>query len=1815
MKHFFRILCVGLVVTCIAATSSAEVRDVTCQYLQNADMEQGVKSWVSEGDRPLIWNTKNPNTRVGFHGMRQGVLEAWNSNANLPLGNSRTMQRIGGLPNGTYVFGAYVGATRQNAREKVSDNEYKYWSNREEIHGVSLFANGDEAPVATDNPDLGGLCQKWAHSSKFNVATTVTDSTLEVGLRVEGTNANYVVWDNVTLYYFGDMSEADALDAMAEIDMAKATEIADSLLCVKMNVDTLHSLRNAIEEVWSHTVTAATLWDDNENIFWHIGLARKSATDYENLKKDIEAAKQVASKDINEWTQDWTPDYVNILWDVIVVSVCEYDMAGMNRAELTALRKELNWAVGDVIVDSLYWAWSELEKYIFQAYEKIDQPGGITQAQLDELNALSYEIADTIAAYEDELDLSIEEKTIDPNGLLPYIGKINNAIQEEESTAGYVIALTAEVDGTERTFEFGSAIEGENKISIDWGDGNIVEGATIAAVYDGWTTTSVTGTPKGSGEIKIYATGDVCYFDCVSKIDGPGITTLDVSKAVALTELYANGNKLSSFDASMLDKLSKVCLNNNSLTEVNFPASLTYLNISNNKLTSWDGGSLVSLTTLYLSNNTSLGTLDVSNMPALKSLYALNCGLTSFNAGALKTAKAYISLNNNLLETLDVSEATGLENGSLFAMGNNLTEIKLPNVKVKAVNISKNKFTLATIPATANVTTLTYAPQQDMVIGDIEKTIDLSAQNNLTGFATEAQPTVYAWYAEDGTALVAGTDYTEEAGVFTFTKEQTQKVYCTMTTEALPKFTGRNEFKTVAVAVLLKPEPIPDMTSVYLQNADMEQGVKCWVSEGDRPLIWNTKNPNRQVGFHGMSQGVLEAWNGNANLPLGNSCTMQQIDNLPNGTYVFGAYVGATRQNAREKVGNEYRYWSNRDEIHGVYLFANGDEVTVATDNPDFGASYQKWAHSSKFNVATTVFNDTLQVGLRVEGTNANYVVWDNATLYYFGDMSEAEALDAMAEIDMAKAAEIADTMLYVKMNVDTLHSLRNAIYEVRDHTTTAATLWDDSENIYWHIGLARKSATDYENLKKDIEAAKQVASKDINEWTQDWTPDYVNILWDVIVVSVCEYDMAGMNRAELTALRKELNWAVGDVIVDSLYWAWSELEKYIFQAVEKIDQPGGITQAQLDELMSLSNEVADTIGAYEIDLDLPIGKRTVNPNNLLPYIGKIKNAIQHEETIPIEYTKMPIYLNRAVNGWIEGAEWFDESRKIMGYTSPLYRFQNKIERFRITVKSNKNNGPFFVLSELGFYDADGVKIELEASAITSNADHNTLNPGIHDGGGIDALIDNDYDSYFHSAWENAPSEAHYLEVTLPNGGYEAFSFRMLSRSNINGWDQTHFFPSEMVISTPANGLQVYDSCSMKVQDVEGKASNFVSIPVEMENSGELTAFQFDLYLPTDVSAVYSVEDGDILYDMTFNNERVKGSHVLAADHQADGSLRIVGYSINNEAFVGNSGVLVNVKVAVGDLDDGDYEIALRNIRLVAADGAEQLCADYTSTLTIKNSLPGDVNGDYRYTMSDVVMMVNAVLGKTQTNFDYSVADMNEDGVISMGDVVSVLRLVLTDGAVKAPAHRTSYREVTVPRLDIYEACVIGRGCVTLPVALNNSETYSAFQMDVVLPEGVELVEAALTGRAKASHTIAWNALDDGRVRVVAYAMDNAAFKGNEGALINLVLNIPDEQSPDAEIRLTEGLFATVSGIEHRAPEVSIKMRNETTDVNEATTAQFRTYGVENAVVVECASDTPVSIYSVTGQLVQYIVAKAGRNVVTLSTGVYVVNGDKVIVK
>ena len=342
-------------------------------------------------------------------------------------------------------------------------------------------------------------------------------------------------------------------------------------------------------------------------------------------------------------------------------------------------------------------------------------------------------------------------------------------------------AITFEAGAVERTVTVG--LNAAGTVKVDWGDGSLAEKNATGA-YDGYDNAlEFTGTP--SGTVKIYGEG-ITFLEAFTKMsDGAvvgGITSIDLSNAATITELDLHQNNLTSLDVSKLTALEKLTIGVNDMETIDLSA--------NTALTSLDANATADgkLTSLNLSNNTKLVTLkannnkissiDLSNNTSLKNIYLLGNGLTSVDFGNNTTAKIYISLNNNKLESLDVSALTGLSNGSLLVMNNNLTDLQ--HGAIRTLNVTGNKFTVSSMPK-ENVTNLTYSKQQNMEIAEeIDKSIDLSAEAKFGDTDTE-----FVWKTEDGTALVAGTDYIIENGVTTFLVKPEQKVYAELKNTAI----------------------------------------------------------------------------------------------------------------------------------------------------------------------------------------------------------------------------------------------------------------------------------------------------------------------------------------------------------------------------------------------------------------------------------------------------------------------------------------------------------------------------------------------------------------------------------------------------------------------------------------------------------------------------------------------------------------------------------------------------------------------------------------------------------------------------------------------------------------------------------------------------------------------------------------------------------------------------------------------------------------------------------------------------------------------
>ena len=369
------------------------------------------------------------------------------------------------------------------------------------------------------------------------------------------------------------------------------------------------------------------------------------------------------------------------------------------------------------------------------------------------------------------------------------------------------IEFTAGVDGNERNL-YVAVNKAGVKLQIDWGNGNLVETEEIAIADEYGSTTTITGVPTGTGVIKIYGEG-IASFDCSSRVDGAQVTSIDVSNAPDLADLSVYTNSLTTLDVSKNVNLTKLTCYNNPITILDLSANtkLTSLNAQNMELTEIDLSQNTALTTIYLSNN-NLTNVDLSNNTELASLYLLNTGLTSIDLSN-NDKLTYASLNSNQLTTLDVTGCDALE--SLFCMSNQLTSLYADNV-TKSVNCSKNNFTLATLPALP-CKTYNYAPQNAMPIAEsiaIGKALDLSAQNNITGLAGEPQTTTYTWYTQNGEVLDPATYYTEKDGVFTFIAAPAQPVYCVMESNAFPKFSGSNTFKTTEITVTQKGDGVTE---------------------------------------------------------------------------------------------------------------------------------------------------------------------------------------------------------------------------------------------------------------------------------------------------------------------------------------------------------------------------------------------------------------------------------------------------------------------------------------------------------------------------------------------------------------------------------------------------------------------------------------------------------------------------------------------------------------------------------------------------------------------------------------------------------------------------------------------------------------------------------------------------------------------------------------------------------------------------------------------------------------------------------------------
>ena len=376
MKKYLRMLCMGLAAT--ACTASFAQTDVTYKVL-NSDMEKGVLGWDVDfvGD---LWKkqTKDQHKYPGYHGFHNLMLECFQGDLTTGLDNSCISQTLTGLENGTYVFGVYAAAAHT-----VDDRTVP---NREEVYGVSLFANEQSVPMATNQVE--GMFVKWAHTAKFNVAVKVIDGTLKFGVKTEDTFVNFVGIDEASLYFFGDMDPDAALDEMAKIDIAKSIALADTCLKYKMNADTLANIEGAIAAGKALT-KAEEAYQVDEDIYWGMYLANKSITSYQALDKALTEAKAVRDMQWSDYEN--TVAALNALKALIEEAETMYSEATAINVEADTMAMDLDEASALLQLDSCY-ILGEMYETLCDEMPTSGEAGEYTEAMQEQVETLIDEV-------------------------------------------------------------------------------------------------------------------------------------------------------------------------------------------------------------------------------------------------------------------------------------------------------------------------------------------------------------------------------------------------------------------------------------------------------------------------------------------------------------------------------------------------------------------------------------------------------------------------------------------------------------------------------------------------------------------------------------------------------------------------------------------------------------------------------------------------------------------------------------------------------------------------------------------------------------------------------------------------------------------------------------------------------------------------------------------------------------------------------------------------------------------------------------------------------------------------------------------------------------------------------------------------------------------------------------------------------------------------------------------------------------------------------------------------------------------------------
>ena len=336
-------------------------------------------------------------------------------------------------------------------------------------------------------------------------------------------------------------------------------------------------------------------------------------------------------------------------------------------------------------------------------------------------------------------------------------------------------------------------------------------------------------------------------------------------------------------------------------------------------------------------------------------------------------------------------------------------------------------------------------------------------------------------------------------------------------------------------------------------------------------------------------------------------------------------------------------------------------------------------------------------------------------------------------------------------------------------------------------------------------------------------------------------------------------------------------------------------------------------------------------------------------------------------------------------------------------------------------------------------------------------------------------------------------------------------------------------------------------LPLLMKNESSISAYQCDLYLPEGIT-IAKDQDDFYMVELCEDRTTAKNHNTLEVAQQTNGAYRIMCASTKNYTFEGTDGCVAYLTLNVdADVADGYYEIWLWNVTLSTAESVIYEPDDVKAILTVKSYEMGDVTCDGKVNVGDYTAMVQLIMNPEEDSFERALGDFNKNGVIEVGDLTALVNVIMTSAASSASAMRkaaplrAAAATAEENRLEIVPFTISAGEEKKISLNMINAMTVSAYQTDVVLPAGIEIVKedgfylvdlSAERTTARNHNTMEAEKQADGSVRIMCASTKNCEFSGNDGEVAVITVKAADNLSAGVyTLELKNTTFSTASSV------------------------------------------------------------------------------------